>query len=92
MKRTFYIIIVIDNNKATKWLHFDKWLLTVDKVERLLRVTGLHDIERTEFLKKEGWTLIGRCNWSKYQKLSKVEKEKYVRDIEQKILTGNPNG
>lgn len=51
-----------------------------------------HDQERTAFLKKEGWTLIGRCNWSEYQKLSKEEKEKFVQNIEQKILTGNPNG
>ena len=44
-----------------------------------------HDLERTEFLKKEGWDLIGRCNWSEYQKLSREEKEKYVQEIEQKI-------
>lgn len=52
----------------------------------------LHDQERTEFLKNEGWVLIGRCNWSEYQKLSKVERKKYVQEIEQKILTVNPNG
>lgn len=51
-----------------------------------------HDIERTEFLKKEGWTLIGRCNWSEYQKLSRIEREKYVQDIEHRILTENPKG
>lgn len=51
-----------------------------------------HDVERTEFLLEEGWTLIGRCNWSEYQKLSRIEKEKYVLNIEQKILTENPKG
>lgn len=51
-----------------------------------------HDIERTEFLKKEGWTLIGRCNWSEYQKLSRSEREMYVQLIEQKILAENPKG
>lgn len=52
----------------------------------------LHDKERTEFLNNEGWTLIGRCNWSEYQKLSREEKEAFVKDIEQKILAVNPNG
>lgn len=46
-----------------------------------------HDLERTEFLKNEGWTLIGRCNWSEYQKLSKEEKEKYVTEVENSIRT-----
>jgi very-short-patch-repair endonuclease len=46
-----------------------------------------HDLERTEFLKKEGWTLIGRCNWSEYQKLSKEEKERYVTEVENSIRT-----
>lgn len=41
---------------------------------------------------KVGWTLIGRCNWSEYQKLSKSEKEMYVQLIEQKILAENPKG
>lgn len=52
----------------------------------------LHDKERTEFLKNEGWTLIGRCNWSEYQKLSRDEKEKFVQEIEQKIMVENPKG
>lgn len=45
-----------------------------------------HDEERTEFLKKEGWTLIGRCCWSDYQKLSKDERQKYVKHIEEIIM------
>ncbi len=78
------------------WLDFawpdKKIYFEVDGRTHFTKEGVQHDAERTEFLKKEGWTLIGRCNWSEYQKLSKVEKEKYVRDIEQKILTGNPNG
>ena len=46
----------------------------------------LHDKERTEFLLNEGWTCIGRCNWSQYQKLSREDKEKYVQEIEKKII------
>lgn len=36
---------------------------------------------RTERLAEAGWKLIGRCNWSEYQKLSFEEKEKFVKSI-----------
>ena len=78
------------------WLDFawpdKKIYFEVDGRTHFTKEGVQHDIERTEFLEKEGWTLIGRCNWSEYQKLSKVEKEKYVRNIEQKILMENPKG
>lgn len=44
LKRTFYIIIVIDNNKGHQVVTLRQVVQTVDKVERLLRVTELHDI------------------------------------------------
>lgn len=36
---------------------------------------------RTERLANAGWKLIGRCNWSEYQKLSFEEKESFVQSI-----------
>lgn len=45
-----------------------------------------HDLKRTEILAKAGWILIGRCNWSEYQKLSFEDKQAYVRSIVQKVL------
>lgn len=41
----------------------------------------LHDEKRTQKLLNEGWRLIGRCNWSEYQKMNIEEKEKYVKEI-----------
>lgn len=49
-----------------------------------------HDLERTSFLEKEGWILIGRCNWSLYQKMSFEEKENYVKKIEGCISDAKP--
>ena len=46
-----------------------------------------YDEKRTEFLRNEGWKLVGRCNWSEYQKLSFKDKEVYVKNIENSILT-----
>lgn len=86
------------NNLFVKkyWLDFawpdKKIYFEVDGRTHFTEEGILHDKERTEFLKNEGWTLIGRCNWSEYQKLSKEDKVSFVKDIENKILTANPNG
>ena len=39
------------------------------------------DKRRTEFLKKKGFTLVGRCRWKEFKKLSFNEKEKYINSI-----------
>ena len=86
------------NNYFVKkyWLDFawpdKKIYFEVDGRTHFTEKGILHDKERTEFLEKEGWTLIGRCNWSEYQKLSKEDKISFVKDIENKILAANPNG
>ena len=86
------------NNYFVKkyWLDFawpeKKLYFEVDGRTHFTEEGLLHDKERTEFLISEGWTLIGRCNWSEYQKLSKEDKESFVRAIENKILAVNPNG
>lgn len=49
-----------------------------------------HDLKRTSFLEKEGWVLIGRCNWSLYQKMSFEEKENYIKKIESCINDAKP--
>ena len=80
-----------ENNFFVKkyWLDFawidKKIYFEVDGRAHFTEEGKKHDIEREKFLIKEGWTLIGRCNWSEYQKLSKNEKEKYVKEIEYKI-------
>jgi very-short-patch-repair endonuclease len=38
------------------------------------------DIKRTKFLTKKGWDVI-RIRWSKYQKLNKKEKQKYIKSL-----------
>lgn len=86
------------NNLFVKkyWLDFawpdKKIYFEVDGRTHFTEKGILHDKERTDFLEKEGWTLIGRCNWSEYQKLSKKDKIFFIRDIENKILTVKPNG
>lgn len=45
---------------------------------------------RTERLANAGWKLIGRCNWSEYQKLSFEEKEKFVESIVSQIKNFMP--
>lgn len=44
-----------------------------------------YDTIRTQKLLENGWTLIGRCNWPEYQKLSKEEKNLFVKSIISKI-------
>lgn len=38
------------------------------------------DIRKDKYLKEEGWDII-RIRWSKYQKLNKEEKEKYIENL-----------
>ena len=42
------------------------------------------DKQRTKYLESFGWTVI-RINWSDYQKLDRAEKEKYVKNIIEKL-------
>ena len=80
------------NNYFVKkyWLDFawtdKKIYFEVDGRTHFTESGILHDKERTEFLLNEGWTCIGRCNWSQYQKLSREDKEKYIQEIEKKII------
>lgn len=43
------------------------------------------DIIRTERLSEFGWKLIGRCNWSEYQKMTYEDKQKFVQNIIQQV-------
>lgn len=40
-----------------------------------------HDKIRTEKLLNEGWVCINRIRWSKYQKMTKDEKIKYIKQL-----------
>lgn len=79
------------NNYFVKryWLDFawpdKKIYFEVDGRTHFTEEGKKHDSIREQLLSEEGWTLIGRCNWSEYQKFSREEKEKYVQEIEQKI-------
>ena len=79
------------NNYFVKkyWLDFawvdKKIYFEVDGRTHFTEEGKKHDLIREQFLLDEGWKLIGRCNWSEYQKLSRQEKENYVQEIEQKI-------
>lgn len=46
-----------------------------------------HDQERALKLEKAGWSLVDRCRWSNYQKLSEENKEIYIKNILNKILS-----
>ena len=72
------------------WLDFawpDKKLyFEVDGKTHYTTEGRLHDEERTRILREQGWTLLGRCNWSEYQRLSKESKRTYVEVIISKLL------
>jgi len=72
------------------WLDFawpDKKLyFEVDGQTHYTTEGKIHDEERTNFLKEQGWILIGRCNWSEYQCLSKENKQCYIKEILNKLL------
>ena len=44
-----------------------------------------HDKKRTEVLQKNGWTCLFRIRWSRYQKMPKECKERFIKNIIQKI-------
>lgn len=79
--------INFNNNYYVKpyWLDFawpeKKIYFEVDGRTHYTEEGKLYDNKRTQILSSEGWTLIGRCNWSEYQKLSLEEKQKYVEKI-----------
>lgn len=84
--------VKFENNYYVKpyWLDFawpDKKLyFEVDGRTHYTAKGKLHDEERTENLKEQGWTLLGRCNWSEYQHLSKEAKRTYIEGILSKLL------
>lgn len=39
------------------------------------------DKKRTKFLQDHGYTLIGRCRWSKFVKMSQDSKREYVENV-----------
>lgn len=71
------------------WLDFawpeKKIYFEVDGVTHYTEEGKKHDAIRTERLNELGWRLIGRCNWSEYQKMSFEGKRSFVQDIIQKI-------
>ena len=79
--------ITFKNNYYVKpyWLDFawpeKKIYFEVDGRTHYTEEGKLYDNKRTQNLSSEGWTLICRCNWSEYQKLSTEEKQKYVEKI-----------
>jgi very-short-patch-repair endonuclease len=83
--------IKFENNYYVKpyWLDFawpDKKLyFEVDGKTHFTDNGKLHDEKRTKFLQEQGWILIGRCNWSEYQSFSVENKEKYIKEIINKI-------
>lgn len=83
--------IKFENNYYVQpyWLDFawpeNKLYFEVDGQTHLTTEGAEHDNKRTEFLQMQGWTLLERCNWSEYQKLSKSDKERYIANILEKI-------
>lgn len=67
------------------WLDFanvDKKLyFEVDGKTHLTEEGIAYDNERTKNLSLSGWTLVGRCNWSEFQKLSFEDRSKYIEQI-----------
>lgn len=60
--------------------------LEIDGSQHQFEWMQIHDKERTEKLSEKGWKCIQRVNWSEYQSLSKVEKEKYLISLKEKII------
>lgn len=79
--------IKFENNYFVQpyWLDFawpeKKLYFEVDGKTHLTTEGVEHDNKRTEFLKESGWTLIGRCNWSEYQRMSDEQRQIYVDSI-----------
>ena len=48
-----------------------------------------HDLDRTENLKKDGWTQIARIRWSRFEKMSETSKEIFCKNLILKV--GNLN-
>lgn len=79
----------IVNNFFIKDLHYWLDFANVDK-KLYFEVDGkthsteegiAYDNERTKNLSLSGWTLVGRCNWSEFQKLSFEDRSKYIEKI-----------
>ena len=79
--------IKFENNYYVQpyWLDFawpeKKLYFEVDGKMHLTAEGIEHDAKRTEFLKELGWTLIGRCNWSEYQRMTDDQRQIYVDSI-----------
>ena len=67
------------------WLDFawpeKKIYFEVDGVTHYTEEGKKHDAIRTERLNELGWRLIGRCNWSEYQRLSNEQRGQYVSSV-----------
>lgn len=76
-----------ENNYRVKryWLDFawpeKRVYFEVDGKSHYTEEGKAHDFERTEFLKNEGWTLLGRCNWSHFMQLKAEEKTLYISNL-----------
>lgn len=87
--------IEFENNYYVKpyWLDFawpdKKIYFEVDGQTHFTSEGYEHDNIRTLFLESIGWKLIGRCNWAEYQKLSYLDKQKYINLILNYIKTSD---
>lgn len=49
------------------------------------------DLERNEYLRSLGWTII-RIRWSRYQKLSKIQKQNLITALKEKLQNNTIQG
>lgn len=57
---------------------FDNYYFEVDGEQHFTEKAIMHDKERETFLLEHGYICIKRCRWSKFKKLSKEDKVKYI--------------
>lgn len=62
-----------------------KCYLEVDGEQHYTESGLLHDQERTNLVKAEGWTLIARIRWKDFQKLTSLEKEEIIQSLKEAI-------
>ena len=62
-----------------------KCYIEVDGEQHYTEKGLIHDKERTSVLREEGWVLVSRIRWSKFQKLSFKEREDFIENIKKSI-------
>lgn len=83
----------VKNNNSSYFLDFAwperKIYFEVDGESHYSELGVQKDEKRTKFLESMGWTLIGRCRWSKFQKLTTSDKETYINHIIKQVKENN---